>query len=118
MNMTISDFLEVLQEIKFPGFEFHLGQDGYRGFLQIKCKGTCNVTGQDYSWSGRKWLLSPHMTPSEIVNTALKAVLTAIEHEAREKFTYKGVTIYDPHTDVEELVKLRQTKELSFRGLS
>jgi hypothetical protein len=38
----------------------------------------------------RKWLLSAHMTKTEIVNTAWFAVKTAIEHEAREEFFYQG----------------------------
>jgi hypothetical protein len=43
------------------------------------------------------------MTDSEVVFTALKAVLTALEHEAREKFTFMGVRIADSHVDVHKL---------------
>lgn len=60
------------------------------------------------AWSGRKWRVSVHSTESEIVQTALKAFITALEHEARESFQYKGVTIFDPHFNVNELVKLRE----------
>ena len=55
---------------------------------------------------GRKWLLSNHMTVSEVVLTAWKAVHTAEEHEARERFTYKGAHIFGPHLDVETLALL------------
>lgn len=55
---------------------------------------------------GRKWLISPHMTTSEIVQTALKAVLTAEEHETRERFFYKGCTPFAPHFDVDLLCSL------------
>ncbi len=54
-------------------------------------------------WTTRKWLLSPHMTKSEIVQTAFKCIVTAEEHEAREKFLYKGKAIFGPHFDVEQL---------------
>lgn len=54
---------------------------------------------------GRKWLLSQHMTDSEVVQTALLAVLTAEEHEARERFRYKGQAIYGPHQSAEDLVR-------------
>jgi hypothetical protein len=47
------------------------------------------------------------MTKSEVVQTAFKAALTAIEHEARERFTYRGQSIFDPHYDVDQLVELR-----------
>lgn len=52
---------------------------------------------------GRKWLLSEHMTAGEIVQTAFKAVLTAEEHEAREKFLFRGSTIFSPHFDIDLL---------------
>ena len=55
--------------------------------------------------NGRKWALSEHMTPSEIVRTAFMAALAYEEHELRESFTYKGVAIFGPHLDVEDLAK-------------
>jgi hypothetical protein len=91
-----------------------MGRDDSRIYLQVKCSDTkCNVTGKMLSggWSGRKWLLSPHMTNSEIVTTAFKALLTAVEHELREKFTYKGQAIFDPHMDVDRLVALRMQED-------
>jgi hypothetical protein len=56
--------------------------------------------------TGRKWYLSPYMTKSEVVLTALKAVLTAEEHEARERFRYKGRRIAGPHLDVDALADM------------
>lgn len=50
--------------------------------------------------SGRKWYVSPYSTESELVQTMLKAVLTATEHEVREKFMYRGKAIFGPHFDV------------------
>lgn len=80
-------------------------------YLQIKCNGVCNVTGELQKWSGRKWQLSEHMTDQEIVQTAFKAVLTALEHEARELFKYKDVSVLDPHYDLEKLVELRKQSD-------
>jgi hypothetical protein len=85
-------------------------------YLQVYCDdGVCNVTGEKYSWHGRKWYISHHATETEIVNTALKAVLAAEEHEAREKFKYKGVAIYDPHTDVNALIDMHGKAKLDAR---
>jgi hypothetical protein len=79
-----------------------------RHYLQITAPGgICNLTGISLPWKGRKWYLSPHMTKSEFVQTALKAVLTALEHEARECFLYKGWPVFDPHYDVDKLLALR-----------
>jgi len=65
--------------------------------------------------TSRKWRLSTYMTKSELVQTALKAVLTAEEHEARETFHYKGEAIFGPHFDIEELVRIAQEKRLDTR---
>ena len=59
---------------------------------------------------GRKWLLSSHMTKSEVVSTALKAAITAEEHEARENFRYKSRRIFGPHFDVDVLAELARKK--------
>ncbi len=48
------------------------------------------------------------MTNSEVVQTAFKAILTALEHEARELFTYRGVAILDGHYDLEQLASMKQ----------
>lgn len=114
--MTTDQIRSVVANIAYPGFDFRVKQEGDRSYLQISCEDKCNQTGEHYVWSGRKWFLSQYMTRSELVNTALKATLTAVEHEAREKFTYKGVTIYDPHLDVDELVEFRQQKATATRA--
>lgn len=67
-----------------------------------------NVTGADISWKGRKWPLSQHMTDGEIVQTAFLACMTAVEHEIRETFFYKGQPIFDPHYNIDKLVELRK----------
>lgn len=98
--------------IKLPfGWTLKFSEDtAYSGrwYLQVEDpNGIDNVTGGPLSWRGRKWHLSVHMTDGEIVQTAFKAVLTAMEHEAREQFFYKGWSIFDPHYDIEKLVELR-----------
>ncbi len=100
----------VLNEVSFPGYRFRLSEANDHLILQVECDDTCNVTGKKIHWKGRKWRLSLHMTKSEIVQTAFKAVLTAVEHETRENFTYKGASIFDPHYDVDRLVELRESE--------
>lgn len=51
----------------------------------------------------RKWLLSPFMTKSEVVQTAFKCVLTSMEHRTREGFLYRGKRIFGPHFNVDGL---------------
>ena len=57
-------------------------------------------------WKSRKWVLSEHATESELVQTALAAVLMAEEHEAREAFRYRGSAVFNPHIDVEAMASV------------
>jgi hypothetical protein len=78
--------------------------------VRITCGATVdNMTGDHMAgWNGRWWRLSKHMTAGEIVQTVFKATMTALEHEAREMFLYKGVPVLDPHYDIDKLVEFRQ----------
>lgn len=105
---TIENIREVLSRVSFPNYVFNVRENTAGLYLQIACDGKCNVTGADGRWFSRKWSLSYHMTDGEIVQTAFKAVMTAVEHEVREMFTYRDTTIFDPHYDVEKLVELRR----------
>ena len=81
-----------------------LGFGGDRFVLQVHFDAPCVNTGEVERQSGRKWLLSPHMTECEVLFTALKAILTAVEHEAREGFTLDGVRIFGPHLSLDALL--------------
>lgn len=107
--MTPTEMRHVLASVKYGEWDFlvRTERQGGRSFLQVQASGTCNVSGCEHTWRGRKWFLSPHMTKSELVQTAFKAVLTAVEHEARENFLYRGASIFDPHYDVDRLHDLR-----------
>jgi len=112
---NISHFSDVLTRVDFPNFYFVVGVVNGNYYMQIECNDKCNVTDADIRWKSRKWNLSIHMTDGEIVQTAFKAVLTALEHEAREKFTYRDVAVFDSHYDIEKLVELRKRPD-SIKG--
>ncbi|MBX3588821.1 MAG: hypothetical protein KF796_19490 [Ramlibacter sp.] len=108
--MDIVEAKRVLAEVKFPGFSFFIHNafaDGEPTYLQASFDAFDNDRpGVIERQLTRKWLLSRHMTRSELVQTALKCVLTSVEHEAREQFTYKGARVFGPHFDVEALAAL------------
>jgi hypothetical protein len=99
--------LRVVADLTYRDWRFRLSPDEGDPWLQV----TFHDEKGDF-WTGRKWRLSAHMTDSEVVQTALKAVLTAEEHEARERFTYRGRAIFGPHISVDTLweVCLEQEK--------
>lgn len=63
-------------------------------------------TGEPSLQYGRWWYVSPYSVGNEIVQTCLKAVLTAEEHEARETFRYKGRPVFGPHLDTDALASI------------
>lgn len=106
MRLTPELMESILDSISFPKAKFRLCKDVDSPYLQVEFDGCCNVTGEPILWKGRKWRLSPHMTKSEIVQTAFLAILIASEHEVREQFRFRGRAIFGPHFDVEHLVTL------------
>lgn len=105
---TFIELAGLVTKCDHPVFRFmvrrHPGTQ--RPYLQIRCLGTCNTTGEPLDWAGRKWGLSYHMTDSEVVQTCFKAVLTALEHEAREQFRFDGAAVMNPHYDIYALKRL------------
>jgi hypothetical protein len=105
--MNADEIKAIVSNIEYKDWTFRIlqatgAQDGPL-FLQVKFVTVNVVTGLPYTALGRKWLLSEHMVKSELVGTALKAVLAAEEHEARELFKYNAKAIFNPHIDVDAL---------------
>lgn len=83
-----------------------------RPFIQVVFQGADETTGKIEEQKCRKWYLSCHMTTTEIVYTALKAIQAAEDHETREFFKYIGVRIANPHFSVEDIVDMVNQKKL------
>lgn len=73
-------------------------------YIQIEFRHGDNI------WKSRKWLLSEHMTDSEIIQTIFLAVKTAEEHEIRELFKYKGQAIFGPHWNLDQIANAMENK--------
>ncbi len=109
--MTAQHARAILEYVRYKDWTFVVG-DEPDFYLQVRFRAGDTAGGAVSEWSGRKWRLSGHMTKSEVVQTALKAVLTAEEHEAREKFLYQGRAVYGPHVSVDELWWACERKEV------
>lgn len=101
----------VSANIQYKDWSFYVGRNGSTAYLQAQ------FVDEGKRQHGRKWMLSEFMTKSEIIQTALKAVLAAEEHEAREKFLYRGKSIFGPHFDVDELAGICDRTALDVREL-
>lgn len=114
--MDAGEMYEVLQACSYRDWTFFLGHDGDQPWLQVRFMEADLGTGGHIQQYGRKWRLSRHMTRSELVQTAFLAVLTAVEHEAREGFRYRGRMVFGPHLDVDALAEFVGRREnLSIR---
>ena len=109
--MTPLEMAVLLDRLVYKDWEFYIDTDEDVPWVQVRFTAPDHGTGQPARVYGRKWRLSLHMTPSEVVATALKAVLTAEEHEAREQFRYRGRAIFGPHLDVDALAEFAARKE-------
>lgn len=115
---TSTEITSILRQCSFPGYTFvllTLYGNPSAFYLQARFKAPNAITGDVEDQATRKWLLSPHMTRSEIVQTALKCVLSSVEHEARETFKYRDHAIFGPHFSVDALVDLRRAEFLDVR---
>jgi hypothetical protein len=107
--LTREQISAVIKDITYkPGWTLHLGGEDNL-YLQVQFDAPDNSSGLIERQHCRKWQLSYHMTVTEIVETAWKAVKIAEEHEARELFKYKGFDIFNSHVNVEQLVLLHET---------
>lgn len=106
--MSIDEMRAVLVAVSHHGYRLEiLADDGEAHPYMIgRYEEACVLTGVAATQATRKWRLSPHMTRSEIVQTALKLVLTSAEHRVREHFLYRGQRVYGPHFDVDGLYEL------------
>lgn len=93
-----------LAAVRFQNYAFTV-REGHGGmFLQATYDEPDTYTGAVAKQYTRKWLLSPHMTESEVVQTAFKCCLTSMEHRCREDFKYHGARVFGPHFDVRDLL--------------
>lgn len=97
---------EVVSRISYKDWSFILAEKHNVPFLQVSFRALDATTGLSSIQYGRRWMLSSEMSASEIVQTALMAVLAAEEHEAREEFIYRGARVFQPHIDVDAIAIL------------
>jgi hypothetical protein len=110
--MTIEEIHKLVGSVRYPEWSIEVYGNREFGYLQVTFRARDTDTGDWKTQRGRKWQLSQHMTRSEVIQTAFKAILTAVEHEARESFTYKGVAVFGPHLDVDALVEIHSRHDV------
>lgn len=111
--LKFNELKEIISQIKYKDWNFVLEQKGDGFLLQVTFMGEDSVTGEVCLQKCRKWYISSHSCLSEIVSTAYKAVQAAEEHEMRERFSYKGRLIYNPHFHPDDVVQAIESEVVS-----
>lgn len=114
--MDTLELHEILGHIEVEHYEYHLGNMGDGWYIQIRYTEPDIHSGEMEDQHGRKWYISQYATRSEVVQTAFKALVTSLEHQAREHFLYRGERVFGPHFDVDALHTLCQTTKESVRS--
>lgn len=100
--MKRNEIISVINNIKYKDWSFDLQEknDGYN-LQAILSNGE----------KSGKWYISPHISKSELVQRCFLCVSQAEEHETRKSFKYKDESIFNPHFNVDDLVKLSKKSE-------
>ena len=110
---TIENIEKLISDVSFKDWTIKVGQyECKTPYIQVLFYDSDRITGEKELQRCRKWILSYHMVDSEVVRTAFKAIEAAMLHEVQEEFKYKGVRIYNPHLDLDELVDSIKKKEV------
>lgn len=112
---TLETIKEIVNRIKYKDWQIRVDEKNDVPYLQVIFWDTDLVTGKPSEQRCRKWQLSYFMVNNEVVRTAYKAVMAAVEHEVDETFTYKGVKIFHPHFNLDDLVEFGKRKRIEVR---
>jgi hypothetical protein len=97
----------VIDDIDFPGYDFILSEMSANVFaVQVAYKEPDVFSGVVEDQRGRLWLIGLNQTEGQIIQTCFKAIMTSLEHRAREHFTWRKRPILQPHQDPHDLWKL------------
>jgi hypothetical protein len=93
----------VVGDIRFPAYSFQVSRSPDAVYLSVVYNEPDVATGNMAVQTGRRWVIETHWNEAQILQTAFKAVLTSLEHRAREHFTYKKLAVLNPHNSLESL---------------
>jgi len=100
-SCNLRRIVDTVSRIAFPNLSVRVEVRDHGLCLRVHCdNGVDNDTGLPSPWRGRAWPLEFDATTGEVVQTAFKAIMTSLEHEARELFLFQGERVMNPHMDL------------------
>lgn len=86
----------VIDDINMPGYQFILEPVGDLFSIQVSYVEPDVMSGVPEEQRGRRWVFPAGQTRGQISQTAFKAIMTSLEHRAREQFLYRGRPVLNP----------------------
>lgn len=102
---ALDKFNNVLDKVHFPGYTFKLNTENSNIFVQVSYNEPDIFTGVNETQMGRKWWIEPTNDEMQFLQTCFKALLTSLEHRARENFKYDGYPLMFPHRTLKEAIE-------------
>jgi hypothetical protein len=103
---TFKEVESIINNISYKDWNMRVMEKGDGFLLQVLFKAIDIKTGEMQEQRCRKWYISSHCCTSEVIRTAFKAIEAAELHELHENFNYKGKRVFDPHLNVEHMVRV------------
>jgi hypothetical protein len=100
---TFKEVKKIVEMISYKDWNLRVLEKGDGFLLQVIFFAKCARTGEMQEQRCRKWYISSHCCDSEIVRTAFKAIEAGELHELHENFKYRGVQIFNPHVNVDDV---------------
>lgn len=104
--MTKEEIERIVANVTFLDRTFLLMPKGDGFLLQLSYREEDVVTHEMAEQKSRKHYISPHMTETEIVETALLCAERSMMHVVHEHFAYKGRLVHSPHFAIEGRLRL------------
>ena len=99
----------------FPGYRFQVTGSWVTGLItvHVEYEEADVMSGVEETQHGRRWIIEHDATDMAVIQTCFKALLTSLEHRARENFTYDGRAILQPHYDLNTLMAISPARSLA-----
>lgn len=109
VNLWVDEYMRlrgIIEAVIYPGYEVCLGVISDEFFIQVEYKEPDVLSGIEEQQQGRKWVFEAGQTAGQVIQTIFKALLTSLEHRAREHFLYNGKAVLQPHMNINEVWRM------------
>jgi len=102
--------MNVIARINFPGYQFYpqclANDEPGLVTVHVQYEEKDVMSGVKETQHGRRWIIEDDATDMAIIQTCFKALMTSLEHRARENFTVDNKAIMQPHYTLDDILEI------------